>query len=51
MLVTLFTGQRLAEFYEQFGFSGPERLYGMSLNIKRRPVQGRAPNETVREAQ
>jgi GNAT superfamily N-acetyltransferase len=34
MLVTLFTGQNLAEFYEQFGFCGPERLYGMSLNLK-----------------
>jgi GNAT superfamily N-acetyltransferase len=33
MLVTLFTGQHLAEFYEQFGFSGPEKLYGMSLKI------------------
>ena len=29
MLVTLFTGQHLAEFYERFGFAGPERLYGM----------------------
>jgi ribosomal protein S18 acetylase RimI-like enzyme len=37
MLVTLFTGQHLAEFYERFGFSGPERLYGMSLMIERRP--------------
>jgi GNAT superfamily N-acetyltransferase len=36
MLVTLFTGQYLAEFYEQFGFSGPEKLYGMSLAIERR---------------
>ena len=35
MLVTLFTGQHLAEFYEQFGFCGPEKLYGMSLNIER----------------
>jgi GNAT superfamily N-acetyltransferase len=34
MLVTLFTGQHLAEFYEQFGFSGPEKLYGMSLKIE-----------------
>jgi GNAT superfamily N-acetyltransferase len=33
MLVTLFTGQHLADFYERCGFSGPERLYGMSLNI------------------
>ena len=33
MLVTLFTGQHLAEFYERFGFSGPETLYGMSLKI------------------
>ena len=35
MLVTLFTGQHLAEFYERFGFSGPEKLYGMSLKIER----------------
>lgn len=36
MLVTLFTGQNLAEFYEQFGFRGPDTaLYGMSLNIDR----------------
>jgi GNAT superfamily N-acetyltransferase len=34
-LVTLFTGQHLADFYEQFGFSGPEKLYGMSLTIER----------------
>jgi GNAT superfamily N-acetyltransferase len=33
MLVTLFTGQHLAEFYERAGFVGPERLYGMSLTI------------------
>jgi GNAT superfamily N-acetyltransferase len=38
MLVTLFTGQHLADFYERFGFSGPERLYGMSLTIARRPA-------------
>jgi GNAT superfamily N-acetyltransferase len=37
MLVTLFTGQHLAEFYERFGFSGPETLYGMSLKITGRP--------------
>jgi GNAT superfamily N-acetyltransferase len=36
MLVTLFTGQHLAEFYERFGFAGPERLYGMTLMIERR---------------
>jgi GNAT superfamily N-acetyltransferase len=37
MLVTLFTGQHLAEFYERFGFRGPEAgLYGMSLKIDRR---------------
>ena len=36
MLVTLFTGQHLAEFYERFGFSGPETLYGMSLTIEGR---------------
>ena len=36
MLVTLFTGQHMAEFYEQFGFFGPEKLYGMSLSIERR---------------
>jgi len=36
MLVTLFTGQNLAEFYEQFGFGGLETgLYGMSLRIDR----------------
>jgi len=35
MLVTLFTGQNLAEFYEQFGFRGPETaLYGMSLRVR-----------------
>jgi GNAT superfamily N-acetyltransferase len=34
MLVTLFTAQHLAEFYEQFGFAGPEKLYGMSLDIE-----------------
>lgn len=34
MLVTLFTGQHLADFHERFGFSGPERLYGMSLTIE-----------------
>jgi GNAT superfamily N-acetyltransferase len=38
MLVTLFTGQHLAEFYERFGFAGPERLYGMSLMIEGRPA-------------
>ena len=37
LLVTLFTGQHLAEFYERFGFAGPERLYGMSLMIEGRP--------------
>jgi GNAT superfamily N-acetyltransferase len=36
MLVTLFTGQHLAEFYERAGFPGPERLYGMSLSIEGR---------------
>jgi GNAT superfamily N-acetyltransferase len=35
MLVVLFTGQHLAEFYERFGFSGPEMLYGMSRLIER----------------
>jgi ribosomal protein S18 acetylase RimI-like enzyme len=35
MLVTLVTGQHLAEFYERFGFSGPETLYGMSRSIER----------------
>jgi GNAT superfamily N-acetyltransferase len=36
MLVTLFTGRNLAEFYEPFGFCGPETgLYGMSLRIER----------------
>ena len=28
MLVTLFTGQHLAEFYERFGFSAPRRSTG-----------------------
>jgi GNAT superfamily N-acetyltransferase len=37
MLVTLFTGAHLAEFYERFGFSGPEKLYGMSLMIEGSP--------------
>jgi hypothetical protein len=37
MLVTLFAGQHLADFYERFGFSGPEKLYGMSLMIEGRP--------------
>jgi GNAT superfamily N-acetyltransferase len=36
MLVTLFTGRNRAEFYERFGFCGPETgLYGMSLHIDR----------------
>jgi GNAT superfamily N-acetyltransferase len=36
MLVTLITGQHMAEFYDQFGFRGPEMgLYGMSLHIDR----------------
>jgi GNAT superfamily N-acetyltransferase len=39
MLVALFTGQHLAEFYERSGFSGPERLYGMSLKITEREVR------------
>ncbi len=34
VLVTLFTGSNLAEFYEPFGFLGPDSgLYGMSLRI------------------
>jgi GNAT superfamily N-acetyltransferase len=37
MLVALFTGRNRAEFYEQFGFAGPESgLYGMSLQIDRK---------------
>lgn len=40
MLVTLFTGQHLAGFYERFGFAGPGRLYGMSLTLGRRPSPG-----------
>jgi len=48
MLVTLFTGQHLAEFYEQFGFCGPERLYGMSLNIER--LRGPEGDGAVSEA-
>jgi GNAT superfamily N-acetyltransferase/uncharacterized glyoxalase superfamily protein PhnB len=38
MLVTLFTGQHLADFYERFGFAGPERLYGMSLMVEGCPT-------------
>jgi ribosomal protein S18 acetylase RimI-like enzyme len=38
MIVTLFTSQHLAEFYERMGFSGPERLYGMSQMIERHPL-------------
>jgi ribosomal protein S18 acetylase RimI-like enzyme len=48
MLVTLFTGQHLAEFYERAGFSGPERLYGMSLSIEGRP--GRDGAGAIEEA-
>jgi GNAT superfamily N-acetyltransferase len=48
MLVTLFTGQHLADFYERFGFSGPEKLYGMSLMIEGRP--GREEDGVKREA-
>jgi hypothetical protein len=47
MLVTLFTGQHLADFYERFGFSGPEKLYGMSLMIEGRP--GREEDRAKRE--
>ena len=47
MLVTLFTGQHLAEFYERFGFSGPEKLYGMSQSIERRA--GRDANGAAEE--
>jgi GNAT superfamily N-acetyltransferase len=37
MMVTLITGRHLAEFYEQFGFRGPDAgVYGMILNIDRR---------------
>jgi GNAT superfamily N-acetyltransferase len=43
MLVTLFTGQHLAEFYEKFGFAGPEKLYGMSRNIDQNPKRGDDP--------
>jgi GNAT superfamily N-acetyltransferase len=39
MLVTLFTGQHLGKFYERFGFSGPETLYGMSRSIERPPAR------------
>jgi GNAT superfamily N-acetyltransferase len=43
MLVTLFTGQDRAAFYEEFGFGGPESgLYGMSLHVR-----GRAGSETM----
>jgi GNAT superfamily N-acetyltransferase len=37
MLVTLFTGQHLADFYERFGLSGPEKPYGVRLMIEGRP--------------
>jgi GNAT superfamily N-acetyltransferase len=47
LLVALFTGQHLAEFYEQFGFCGPEKLYGMSLNLERSPERG--ADDAVRE--
>ena len=47
MLVTLFTGQHLAEFYERSGFSGPETLYGMSLTIAGRP--GREEDGAITE--
>jgi GNAT superfamily N-acetyltransferase len=40
LLVTLFTGQHLAEFYDRLGFCGPEKLYGMSLNIEQLPDHG-----------
>jgi GNAT superfamily N-acetyltransferase len=40
LLVTLFTGQHLAEFYERLGFCGPEKLYGMSLKIERLSEHG-----------
>ena len=37
MLVTLFTGQDRAEFYEKFGFRGPEAgLYGITLQTSRK---------------
>jgi GNAT superfamily N-acetyltransferase len=39
LLVTLFTGQSLAEFYERFGFAGPEKLYGMSRSFARRDAE------------
>ena len=48
MLVTLFTGQHLADFYEHFGFSGPEKLYGMSLTIER--PAGREADRATGEA-
>jgi GNAT superfamily N-acetyltransferase len=48
MLVTLFTGQHLADFYERFGFSGPETLYGMSLTIAGRP--GHPENDAAVDA-
>jgi hypothetical protein len=34
-VATLFNGQHLARFYERFGPSGPETLYGMSQSVKR----------------
>jgi GNAT superfamily N-acetyltransferase len=46
MLVTLFTGQHLADFYERCGFVGPERLYGMSLTIEGRPADAKDVTKT-----
>lgn len=39
-LIGLYTGANLAPFYEQFGFRGPEYLYGMSQRM-RKPQLGR----------
>jgi hypothetical protein len=32
--------RHLADFYERFGLSGPERLHGMTLMIERHGPQG-----------
>lgn len=45
MLVTLFTGQHLAEFYERFGFCGPEKLYGMTLIMEGRATTSTSSSE------
>ena len=48
MPVTLSTGRHLADLYKRFGFSSPEKRYGMSLVIAGHP--GREEDGTEREA-